>query len=89
MTPTDACATACRTARAAYQPAWVRDDDIRPKRSARMLHERGAGSACARTPVRGRCGCSAAARSGHSSVQAGADIGLSCAEAVPPATVIS
>ncbi len=42
MAPTDACATACRTTRAAYHVAWVRDDDIRLKRSARMLHERGA-----------------------------------------------
>ncbi|WP_241025185.1 hypothetical protein [Burkholderia sp. Ac-20384] len=87
-TPADACATACRAARAAYRAARVRDD-IRLKPSAGMLDERGACSACAQTHVRGRCGCPAAACSGHSSVQAVADIGLSCAEAVPPATVIS
>ncbi|WP_256941225.1 MULTISPECIES: hypothetical protein [Burkholderia] len=88
-TPADACATACKAARAVDHAAWVRDDDIRLKRRARMLHERGAGGACGRTHMRGRYGCPAAACSGHSSVQAGADIGLSCAEAVPPATVIS
>ncbi len=53
-----------------------------------MLHEYGAGMTCARTRVRGRCE-SAAACSGHSSAQAVADNELSCAEAVPPATVIS
>ncbi|VWC76427.1 hypothetical protein BLA18110_02407 [Burkholderia lata] len=53
------------------------------------MHACGAGSACAQTHVRGRYGCPAAACSGHSSVQAVADIGLSCAEAVPSATVIS
>ncbi|VWC94610.1 hypothetical protein BLA50215_02143 [Burkholderia lata] len=54
-----------------------------------MLHACEAGSACAQTHVRGRYGCPAAACNGHSSVQAVADIGLSCAEAVPSATVIS
>nr|WP_256979342.1 hypothetical protein [Burkholderia sp. AU33423] len=87
-TPADARATACKTARAVYR-AWPVRDDIRLKRSARMLHERGAGSAGARMHVRGRYGCPAAACGGHSSVQAGAEIGLSCAEAVPSATVIS
>ncbi|CAB3961186.1 hypothetical protein BLA3211_00927 [Burkholderia aenigmatica] len=85
--PDDACATACNTARTADR-AWRLRDDIQLKRSARMLHECGVGGACAQTHLRGRCGCPAAACSGHSSVQAVADIGLSCAEAVPPATVI-
>ncbi len=53
-----------------------------------MLDERGAGIACGRMRMRGRCGCTAPC-SGHSSVQAVSDIGLSCAEAVPSATVIS
>ncbi|WP_244289300.1 hypothetical protein [Burkholderia puraquae] len=88
MMPADACATACKTTRAADCAARVRSD-IRLKQGARMLHERGAGSACAQTHVRGRYGCPAAACRGDSSVQAVADIGLSCAEAVPSATVIS
>jgi len=63
-------------------------DDMRLPWSARMLDERGAGAPHARTRARGRRGC-AAACGGRSSVRAVADIGLSCSEAVPSATVIS